>query len=329
MKNFFKVIFSVLVLCMINGVSASGKELPAGKDHAFTVPSENNSILASVDGEVITLMDVLVLTAGKERQARAVYSGERLFREISNYRKAAVDDLIDNILIRKEFSKYNFILSGQDVEREIDALALRTGCQSRAQLEKRLHKDGGSLAELRLSIRKNMMVQLMIYRQLKIADQVSPKELYEYYLANASSFVYPDKVELAMLKLDSNRLLLEEEIRKVGEALKNDPEKFSELVKIYSPDLGSDELGEIECKLLRPEFAAAFKEFVPGKIAGPIRIYEGVVWLKVISYTPVKKMTFQEVEAQLKLELERKRRENVIKDYAGKLRSEALIEYYF
>jgi parvulin-like peptidyl-prolyl isomerase len=174
-----------------------------------------------------------------------------------------------------------------------------------------------------------MMVQLMLFRQLKIADPVSPKELYEYFTANEDSFASPEKVVLAMLKLDSSRPAFADEVVSVGEMLKKNPEKFAGLVKIYSPELGSGELGEIERKQLRPEFSAAFKEFVPGMVVGPVKVYGGAVWLKVVSHTPAKKVSFHDVEARLRLEMERKRREKVIKNYAGKLRAEALIEYYF
>ena len=331
MKNLLKVFLLIIAFSGSVGIfaaDAGASPENAVKSAAAEAP-ENNSVLATVNGEVVTLMDVLPLTFEKERQAQLVYTGERLQTEIRNYRKAAVDELIDNILIRKEFDKFNFVLSNQDIEREIDELALRTGCRSREQFAKRLKEEGSSLAELRLSVRKNMMVQLMLFRQLKIADPVSPKELYEYFMANENSFASPEKVVLAMLKLDSNRPDLAKEIVSVGEILKKDPEQFARLVKVYSPDLGSGELGEIERKQLRPEFSAAFKEFVPGMIAGPLKVYDGVVWLKVVSYTPAKKVSFHEVEARLKLELERKRREKVIKDYAAKLRAEALIEYYF
>ena len=41
----------------------------------------------TVNGNVITESDVLPLTRNREKQAKAVYSGERLSKEIYNYRK--------------------------------------------------------------------------------------------------------------------------------------------------------------------------------------------------------------------------------------------------
>ena len=317
MKRFFTSLLILILSCIL---SLSGGE---------TAEVQRNSVLASVNGRAITLIDVLQLTRVREMQAASVYSGERLNEEIQRYRKDAVDDLIDNILIQTEFAKYGFVLSAQDVEKEIDQIASRIGCHSRSELERRLRQEGSGIEEVRFSVRNNMMVQLMLYRQIRIADPVSPREIYEYYQANENTFSTPEKVVLAMLKLSSNHPDLENECTKISDALKNDPAAFAGLVQRYSPELGDGELGEIECRLLRPEFAAAFTQFADGMIVGPIKIYDGMVWLKVISYTPAAKMPFEMVEARIKLELEQRNRERVINGYAARLRSKAIIEYYF
>ena len=69
---------------------------------------EFNSIVASVNGEAITLMDVLPLTKNKEYQFYAAYSGDRLKQAIYNLRKKTVDDLIDHKLMQEEYRKQNF-----------------------------------------------------------------------------------------------------------------------------------------------------------------------------------------------------------------------------
>lgn len=317
MKRYFYILPVSIFLCFM---SLGGGE---------KIESRNNAVLASVNGRAVTLMDILPLTRTRELQAASVYSGGRLYEEIQRYRREAVDDLVDNILIQSEFAKYGFVLSNTDVEREIDQIASRIGCHSRGELERRLRREGSGIEEVRMNIRNNMMVQMMIYRQIRIADPVSPKEIYEYYQANEAEFLSPEKVELAMLKLSSNHPDFSAESAAISEILKNEPEKFSELVRRYSSDLGNGELGEIECRLLRPEFAAAFSGFAEGMIAGPVQVYDGTVWLKVISYTPVRKSSFEMVQERIKLELEQRNRERIIRSYAAKLRSRAMIEYYF
>ncbi len=287
-----------------------------------------NFIFASVNGEVITSDEVLRLTGTKEQQARAVYSGERLETVIYNYRKDAVNDLIDDILVQAEFSRYNYTLSKQDIEREIDRIGTAIGCRSREQLIRRLQKEGSGMEELEMNARKKLMVQMMIYRQLRIADPISPQEVYEYFQANESSYSSAEKIGLAMLKLDSARTDLEKVSAEITAELSADPGKFEEFVRRYNPELGSGDLGEIDRKLLRPEFAAAFEEFQVGLVAGPIKVYDGVVWLKITSWKPAQKPVFKEVEERIKSDLQRKKQEKILEDYIQQLRNGAVIEYF-
>ena len=292
------------------------------------VSVEMNSVLASVNGQAVTLVDVLPLTRARELQAHSVYSGERLQRVIADYRKEVVNELIDNILIQNEFTRQKFALAEQDVEREIDRFAIRIGCRSREQLVKKLRKDGSSIEEVRLGIRKNMMVQLMLFRQIRIADPVTPKELYDFFKLHESDYAVPEKVGLAMLKLDSNRNDLAEITEKISVEIKKDPARFSEIADMFNGKSGNSDLGEIDSKLLRPEFAAAFKEFKPGTVAGPLKVYDGVVWLKVTSWKPAQKPVFSEVESRIKNDLEREKREKIIASYISRLRANAVIEYF-
>lgn len=304
----------------------------AGLCNAFALADNSNngvnSVLATVNGQVITLVDVLPLTQAKELQAHSVYSGERLKNVIADYRKKVVNELIDDLLVQAEFARHNFVLSSHDIEREIDQFAQRIGCRSREQLLRKLRKDGSSIEEIRMGIRKNMMVQLMLFRQIRIADPVTPKELYEYFKANEADYASPEKVGLAMLKLDSSRKDLERVIPEISAELKKNPENFSGIVKRYAPEFKNGDLGEIDSKLLRPEFAAAFKSFSPGMVAGPLKVYDGIVWLKVTSWSPAKKSGFHEVEERIKNDLERKKREAVVTQYIKKLRSNAVIEFF-
>ena len=313
------------VLFLILGMHCLGAaEAVTGKKNAVA----GNFILATVNGEVITEMDVLPLTRSREKQARAVYSGERLKKAVYDYRKEVVNELIDSILVQNEFSRANYNLSKQEIEREIDKFGVRIGCRSREQLLRRLHKDGATMEELYISVRKNLMVQIMLFRQFKIADPVTPKELYEYFKANEASYAVPEKVGLAMLKLDSTVPDLKKLSAGITAELNSDPTKFDALVRRHNPGTDNGSLGEIDSKLLRPEFAAAFKTFKVGLVAGPIQSYDGVIWLKITSYKAAEKADFAAVSERIKDDLERKKREKVLRNYIQQLRKSAVIEYF-
>jgi len=321
MKKAAAAIISLLSVVMVLCCFAV---TPDGADRV-----EGNSVLASVDGQAVTLMDVLPVTRNRELQARSVYSGDKLLEVISGYRKKAVDEMIDNILIHKEFARYKYELPNQEVEREIDRFAVRIGCRSRSQLNRRLKKEGSSVDEVRMVIRKNMMVQMMLYRQIRIADPVSPKEAYEYFQANEEKFAAPERFKIGMFKLDNSVLDYRKRCAEITAMLNEDPAAFEKLEEKFGISSGSVKSWDVTKNDLRPEFVAAFKKFSSGTVSSPVEVYDGTVWLLIKEYHPAEKKSFRDVEERIKAELELKIRENVIDGYAKKLRSKALVEYFF
>ena len=291
--------------------------------------SETDSILASVNGEAISLMDVLPLTVQKEFQLGAVYSGKLLEQEIHELRRKAVDRIIDHKLVQAEYAKQSFKISNRDIERELDTVAENMGCRSREEWLRRLRKEGLTLEQMRQDVEKGMMVQLMVLRQVKIDGSPTPREMYEYFKANEKKYSEAEKIGLSMLKLSASRPELERDAGEISAALAAADADFAALVAKYTPEAGDGYLGEIERKLLRPEFAAALPTVTPGKVVGPLKVDGGMVWLKVVSHKQPLGADFAAVESRIRQDMENSRRERVLNDYFRKLRSRAVVEYYF
>lgn len=304
--------------------------LAAGISAAALPAKESNSILASVNGEPITLLDVLPLTSQKEYQLGVVYSGELLAKEILKLRKNAVDRLIDHKLVQAEYAKQNFKISNRDIERELDRVSEHMGCRSREEWIRRLRKEGTTLEQMRREVEKNMMVQLMMQRQVVIDGKPTPKEMYEYFESHTKDYTEAEKIGLSMLKLDLKTPDLQQEIDRINVELQLKKSTFADLVKKYNPAMTNNGyLGEIERPLLRPEFAAALKNVTQGMFAGPLQMDDGVVWLYVDSYKKAVQADFQSVENRIRSDMEKSRREQVLQEYFAKLRSRAVVEYYF
>ena len=290
---------------------------------------EMDSIVASVNGEAISLMDVLPLTAQREIQLGVTYSGPALEREVRELRKNAVDRLIDHKLLQLEYAKQSFRISNRDIERELDRMAENMGCRSREDWIRRLRRDGMTLEQMRQDVEKNMMVQVMIHRQIRIDGSPSPREMYEFFKAHEAQYAQAEKIGLAMLRLENSRPQLEADIREISAALAAERADFAALVKKYAPQSGDGYLGEIERGLLRPEFSAAIRTAATGKVVGPLRVDDGVVWLKVVSHQAAVGADFAAVESRIRQDMERTRRREVLAEYFRKLRAQAVIEYFF
>ena len=295
-------------------------------------PDRLNSVLATVNGEPVSLGDVLQLTESKEYQASAAYSGAALERAIYDLRLEAVDELIDRKLILADYASRPFEIPARDIDSALDEASVRMGCRSRAELAKKLRESGSSLNEFRTRIREQMIVQLMLFREYNASNFITPEDLRRYYKEHEAEFSRPESVELAMLQLPAERHDAEKIAAEISAALKASPDSFEDLVRRYSSGPGRGEggrLGGIERKRLRPEFAEALgAEPETGRIYGPIKTADGVFWLRVLEYRRAAKTPFESSGAEIRRRLENELRRESRERYCARLRKAAIVRYF-
>ena len=294
---------------------------------------EVNSVLASVNGEPISLWDVLPATRQQEYQAYAAYSGNRLYEAIRQIRQKMVDNLIDRKLILADYRNMTFKISDQDIETELDNIAEQMGYNSRNEFISNARKNGSSLEEIRKNVTDKLIVQLMIFHKTQMAENVTPKEIYEYYQAHSEEFTKPETIELGLLLLTPDRSDLETVIAKISQELDKDPESFTALTKQYSSGPEADNggnLGLIERNRLRPEFAKAISSSEQkGQVYGPIRTEDGIFFLKILNLNPAESGKLQQLMPEIRNRLEQEKRDKVKEEYIKQLRRNAIIRYFF
>ena len=323
--RFFWVSFFLFVL--LPGYCLRGEDDAEEKKESVV-----NSVLASVNGEAITLSDVLPATRQKEYQAYAVYSGDQLFEEIREIRRRAAEELIDRKVLLEAYREEPFELPALDVESELDNTAERMGYRSRGEFIRYAREAGSSIEKIRKEIEEYMIVQIMLYRKIRVEENITPRDVYEYYKANPEKFVVPERLELAMILLAPDRPDAEETAKRIEERLKEDPDSFAELARVYSGGPAAADggvLGEIERGRLRPEFTAAIPEPEPGRVYGPVQTTDGICFLKVISHSAEKKSEFCELIPSIRKRLEEESRAGIRRRYLESLRERAVIRLFF
>lgn len=307
--------FVVLLFCVL---ACSGKER-----------GELNSILGSVNGSPISLQDVLPLTRAEEYRAFSTRSGASLKKRIIEIRREAVDELIDRKLILEDYAGKKFEITERDIENSVDEVAQRMGVRSRDEFLRLLRQQGSSIEEVRKNVRDVMIVQLMLHREFVAARSITPEMMFAYYKKNIEKTASSGSVELAMILLGEKN---KAEAPGIAAALKKDPGSFAALSTKWSEGPGKEDggrLGKIECRLLRPEFAGVLARPEQGKVYGPVTTPEGIVFLKVLAYTPPVRKTFRESIPEIRRTLEAEQRKESRKKYTQRLRKEAIIRYFF
>ena len=320
MKKMISKIRFVLLVLLLCVSAAAETALPQ---------EEMNSILASVNGQAISLRDILPMTRVKEYQAYAAYSGTKLEQAIRQLRRQAVDELIDRKLIISAYSKQPYRIAQSDIEHELDQAAIRMGCRSRGEFRQRLRENRCNIDEFRKEIEERMIFHFMLQRQMAIIGSPTPKEVYEYFQSHRKELSGIDTYELAMLKLDSSVADFNKTAAGITAILASSPERFAELVRRYAPGSRDGRLGAIEPSKMRIEFISAIKTPVEGKVYGPIKLNDGVVWLRLLKHNKAADASFESVHQQIIKILEGEQRKKAVELYTRDLRRDAVLEYFF
>jgi len=295
-------------------------------------PDRLNAVLATVNGEPVSLGDVLPLTQVREYQAAAAYSGDKLAEEVYKLRLEAVDELIDNKLILADYATKPFEIPERDIEAAMDEASSRMGVRSRQDLSRKLRERGDSVAEFRRKVREQLIIHVMLYREYNASNFITPEDLRRYYAEHEKDFSKPDRLELAMLQLQAERNDVAKVSEDIAAALAADPEAFADLVRLHSSGPGRSDggrLGGIERRRLRREFAEAIGDSpVAGRIYGPLKTDDGIFWLRVLEYHPAEKVSFESAAPDIRRRMETELRRECRERYCARLRKAAIVRYF-
>ena len=318
---FMKYIFSCLLLLSAMLLSGSVEN-----DRV-----NGSALLATVNGEAVTLGQVVGESASGERLAKA-YANEDKNSEIFKLRQAAVDRIIDRKLMIAEFKRLKLTLPTHYVESLMDDLAENMGCKTRSELAAKARAMNTTVAELREKASERLMAEMVIGREYYAAGTPTPEEMATYFQENEAQFSIPEKLKLALLLLPENSS--PQNITELEAQLKKSPARFAELVRAFSCGPNREQGGEvgfIERKNIRKEFAGALAgaPLADGRIYGPVKTAEGIYFIRVCAIEAGKAAVFAEHRDAIRKKLEDQRREKSLNDLKKRLRSKAIIRYYF
>ena len=309
-----KLFFLPLLILSFAAASADSQEAPAStlENQAATPAQERiDSILASVNGEPISLLDVVLESGRDENKLAALFRGKDLQDEVKATRRKILDEIINRKLVYEDYNKEPFDVPVQYTEDMLDNLANELGDGTRTGLENKAKQYGTTMAELRDKARQRVIVDIMVSENCVRPSYITPKEVYDYYNSHISEFTQPAAVEMQLLLLkkdgrNKDRLdSLQDEIKRDTQS--GNGKIFSSLVMLHSEGPNAEKgggVGWIEESKLRPEFAAALKGFAPGAVAGPVSTPEGQYFIRLSAYRAAETKPYRELENELRKKLE-------------------------
>ena len=79
-----------------------------------------DSVVVSVNGEPITLLDVILETGSRERELAGIFSGQRLSNETLELRMETIDQIVFRKLVYEKYKANPFDIPRQEIENLLD-----------------------------------------------------------------------------------------------------------------------------------------------------------------------------------------------------------------
>jgi len=227
-----------------------GAGLPLPKDRPLLLadPDEGgsprlvNTVLAEVNGEVITREDILGPLRPQIKQWRREYSTEAFESRV----RQVVDMKLRQAISRRLVVQEAKARLSEEEKKEIDAalaanvkdLASREG--SPVQLEAKIKAEGATLEELKTKEREQMLVQRFLREKIAPRIHITHSELLNHYNQVAKErYVVPTKVHLSLILIKKSASATPEQAQALAGAVHaraSSGEDFARLAERYSRD---------------------------------------------------------------------------------------------
>ena len=285
---------------------------------ALTV-SAVESIVAKVNGAAITSTELE--QAIDRLLPRMSFHGGVSSEKRAEVRQKALDDLIG-----RELRYQDAVAKGMKPDKSMvkeQMAAIRGQFTSKSEYEKALKRAGMTEDQFREQVEKDVLVYQVTQRVTVEPSRMSDQALKEYYEKNRSKFQVPETIRLRVISMKEESKAKEAYQKiKSGEDFGNVAARMSE--DNYSVTGG--DVGTIHKGRMIPAVEDMAWKLPKGAVGGPL--LAGGTWyiIRVEDRTPARDLSFDEVKARLRKELESQRSNELMEKWLGELKAKSTIE---
>src|SRR5438034_10657297 len=204
-----------------------------------------DGIAAVVNGDVITISQVRTLSAPREKQLRAQFTGQELEKQLKTARELALKDLIDRQLVLQAFKKEKYEIPDHFVEERMHEIIRENFGGDRNTFIKTLEAQEYTLGEFKQKEMESIIVQAMRGKNVKKENMVvPPPKIEEYYKQHRNEFTSKERIKLRLIMVPSRadtanaaaqKALAEEVLGQLAGGA-----DFAHVAQVYSTDSSRD-----------------------------------------------------------------------------------------
>lgn len=246
-----------------------------------------NGIVAVVEDKIITVADVNreVMPVIPQMQ-RESHSDKELDEKIKQYQDNMIQELIDRVLIIKEFRKkkdgdHERTIPDSYIDGEIANRLSDQFDNDRSKFLAYLRSRGTTLREFRKEVEEDIIYRYMQGQQRKSQTVVSPVRVETFYNENKDQFYQEDRAHMRMIQLTRNEGDTDAQLKAQAEAILarfHKGEKFEDLAKEFSHGTNRTKGGDWGWQRrseLQPAYSDALFALKKGEATTPIILPEG------------------------------------------------------
>lgn len=295
-----------------------------------------NGIAAVVEEKVITVDDIRREIAPLLPQVQRESRNEREFNEkITALQDSIVQDLIDRVLIVKEFYKdEKRKVPASFVDNQVAEIVATQFEGDRSKFLAYLRGRGISQRDYRKEVEEDMIYGYMRQQQRKSATQVSPVKIQTYYDENKERFYQEDQVHLRLIQFNradgESDTALREKAQPVLDQLKAGA-SFIDLARLYSQDPRRTKGGDWGWQRksdLRKEFSDVVFNLEKGQTSDLVVMPEGAFLLFVEERKIAGIQPLDEVRDQIERMLVQQYARQAQERWLEKLRRNGYVKHY-
>lgn len=297
-------------------------------------------ILVKVNGEIVTKSDLearqIALLRQKGVQPK---TDEELKKALLDVTPQLLVETVDEMLILQRGRDLGYKLSDEQFTEILGNIKKENKIETDEQFQAALKQEGLSLAELRRSIEKNMIINRVQQVEVMGRISVTDDEARRYYEAHKNELTTPSSMmvrEFLVAVPNDGKTLnvgLDEDAKQKAEAFRArvaKGESFEALATELSDSSSKGNgglVGPLSKEELDPAVRKIFDGLKVGEVSPVTRTSQGWQFFAIVTQNPTKVLAFDEAREQISNRVAQEKRRGEFLKYLVKLRSQALIEW--
>ena len=302
-------------------------------------------ILVRVNGEIFTKSEfesrqvTALRQLGQQFDPNSALGDAQLRKMIEDITPELIVNVVDEMLIVQRGKELGYRLGDEQFQSILANIKTENKLETDAQFEAALKQENMTMAELRRSLERQMIISRVRQNEVLGRIAVSEQEARRYYDAHLDEFTKPGTVTLreifvsvpgdgVTLNVGADEAAAEKAAKIRARALAG--ESFEKLAADLSDAPSKSNaglIGPLNLGDLAPDLRKLVEEMKAGSVSETLRTPRGYQILKLESSTPDETMPFEQAREEIGNRVFTDKQLEEFAKFMGKLRSEAIIEW--